>query len=148
MPEFRREVEIDVPVETIWQILTNPDTWPHWFPAVDSVSNVRGRGMGMAFDWMDDHEQGSGEIIRYDENERMDVRTQVGDDADLHMFEVKPDRGFLGLGKSDGCEVTYTLDTLVGGGFIGRFIAGGNPLDSRRVKSAMDRLKRYAEKGV
>ena len=145
MPEFRREIEIDVDVETIWQIINDPNTWPHWFPAVDAVSNVRGSGKGMQFNWQDDHEQGSGEVIRYEANERLDVMTQVGDDQDLHSFEVKADRGFLGLGKADGCEVTYTLDTLVGGGFIGRFIAGGNPLDTRRVKSAMERLKRYAE---
>jgi len=28
-PNFEREVEIDVTVEKVWEVMTNPDQWPH-----------------------------------------------------------------------------------------------------------------------
>ena len=40
MPKFERDVEIDAPVEKVWQIMTDPNYWPQWFPGIDSVSNV------------------------------------------------------------------------------------------------------------
>ena len=33
MPKFQRSVDIDAPVETVWRVLTNPQSWPEWFPA-------------------------------------------------------------------------------------------------------------------
>jgi hypothetical protein len=47
--------------------------------------------------------------------------------------------------NADECTVTYTLDTLTGGGMLGRFIAGGNPKDTMRVKKAMHTLRKVVE---
>lgn len=145
MAKFTRDIEIDASMETVWSVLNNPKTWPHWFPGVDAISEVRGRGQGMTFYWQDDNEQGSGRVVEAEPNERLEISTQLGDDEDLHIFELKPDRRIFGLGKSGRTDVRYTLDTLSGGGILGRFISAGNPLDMRRVKSAMDRLKDYIE---
>ncbi len=40
MPIFERSIEIDAPVEKVWEVLTDPRTWPEWFPGVDSVASV------------------------------------------------------------------------------------------------------------
>lgn len=69
----------------------------------------------------------------------------MGDDKDAHLFELKPDRGFLGLGGSHGCRLDYTLDTLMGGGILAQFLAGGNPKDTLRVKKALNSLKDLVE---
>ena len=145
MPKFNREVEINAPPEVVWEVLTSPSTWSHWFPGVDEVTKSSGSGQGATFNWRDDERNGNGKIVRVESNEHLEIMTQLGDDQDLHIFDVKPDRGFLGLGKPDGTEVEYTLDTLMGGGILANFIAGGNPKDALRVKQAMDRLKRYVE---
>jgi len=52
--------------------------------------------------------------------------------------------GFLGLAK-DETKVTYELDTLMGGGIISNFVAGGNPKDTLRVKKAVHALRRTVE---
>jgi hypothetical protein len=71
----------------------------------------------------------------------------MGDDKDLHIFKLRESGGFLGL-AGDETKVEYTLDTLMGGGIIGRFVAGGNPKDAMRVKKALHRLRRLVERDV
>ena len=52
--------------------------------------------------------------------------------------------GFLGL-AADECKVEYTLDTLMGGGILSNFVAGGNPRDAMRVKKAVHSLRKLVE---
>lgn len=141
MPKFEREVEIDAPVEKVWQVMTDLQYLNQWFPGVDTVtSSVPGR----SFEWISDGRTGTGAIVSAEVNKRLEITTQIGDDKDLHVFELKPSGGFLGL-NADECKVTYTLDTLMGGGILTNFIAGGNPIDSRRVVKAMNRLRKLVE---
>jgi len=144
MPKFEREVEIDAPVETVWKVITDPSHWPQWFPGVDSVSNVVSTGTGMSFDWTSDEGTGHGEVVSAEPMKHLEVVTQMGDDKDSHVFELKESGGFLGM-NADECTVTYTLDTLTGGGMLGRFIAGGNPKDTLRVKKATHLLRKLVE---
>jgi len=51
MPIFERSIEIDAPVEKVWEVLTDPRTWPEWFPGVDSVASVNTLSKGTRFDW-------------------------------------------------------------------------------------------------
>ena len=39
MPKFEREVEIDAPVEKVWQVMTDPKYVDQWFPGVDNVTS-------------------------------------------------------------------------------------------------------------
>ena len=144
MPKFEREVEIDAPVEKVWQVMTDPKNWSQWFPGVDSVSNVTSNSAGGNFQWVADGKTGQGTIVSMEPMKRLEVTTQLGNDKDSHVFELKPSGGFLGM-KADECKVKYTLDTLMGGGILTNFIAGGNPMDSMRVTKAMNRLRKLVE---
>lgn len=144
MPKFEREVEIDAPVEKVWEVLINPEYWPQWFPGVDSVSNVTTVVEGGQFEWIDDGQTGSGRIVDMEPMKHLKIVTRMGDDQDSHEFKLRSSGGFLGL-SDDECKVEYTLDTLMGGGILGNFIAGGNPKDAIRVKKAMHSLRRLVE---
>jgi uncharacterized protein YndB with AHSA1/START domain len=144
MPKFEREVEINAPIETVWNVLINPDNWPQWFPGIEGVSNVTSIGKGGKFDWTSGGKTGRGTLVAFDPLKRLEILTQVGDDKDSHLFTLNPSGGFLGL-NADECKITYTFDTLMGGGFLGDFLAGGNPRDALKVKNAMNLLRKLVE---
>jgi uncharacterized protein YndB with AHSA1/START domain len=144
MPKFEREVEIDAPVEKVWDVLTNPNTWSQWFPGIEEVSNITDVVENSQFEWKDEGRIGRGTIVKMDPHKRLEVITQMDDDRDSHVFTLKPSGGFLGLAK-DETKVTYELDTLMGGGIISNFVAGGNPKDTLRVKKAVHSLRRTVE---
>jgi uncharacterized protein YndB with AHSA1/START domain len=58
MPKFKREVEIDASIETVWGALTNPKHWPDWFPGVDSIAIVTSVSEGGSFEWLKDCQAG------------------------------------------------------------------------------------------
>ncbi len=144
MPKFEREVEIRAPVEKVWQVMTEPNHWSQWFPGVDSVTNVGPVSPGATLNWASEGRTGQARIVNMEPMKRLEVTTQVGNDQDSHVFVLQPGGGFLGLG-ADECKVVYTLDTLMGGGILATFVAGGNPKDELRVKNAMDHLKKLVE---
>lgn len=144
MPKFEREVEIDAPVEEVWKALTDPATWPQWFPGIDSVTKVTAIREGGTFEWTTEGKTGQGAIVKMEPMKRLMVTTQVGNDKDAHSFVLQPSGGFLGL-SADECKIEYTLDTLMGGGMLGNFLAGGNPKDALRVKKAMHLLRKLVE---
>jgi hypothetical protein len=111
---------------------------------VDSVSNVTSISEGGRFEWTDEGRTGHGTIAGMVPMKRLEIRTQMGNDRDAHVFQLRPSGGFLGL-TDDECKVRYTLDTLMGGGIVGRFVAGGNPRDALRVKKAMHMFRRLVE---
>jgi len=144
MPKFEREVEINAPVEKVWQVLINPNHWSEWFPGFVSVSNVTSASEGGRFEWVKDGRTGKGTIVKMEPMKLLEILTQMGDDKDSHVFKLRSSGGFLGL-SDDECKVEYTLDTLMGGGILGSFIAGGNPIDAMRVKNATNLLRKLVE---
>lgn len=144
MSKFERNVEINEPVEKVWAVLTDPSTWPKWFPYVDSVSNVTTLKKGSTFNWESNGQQGTITIVDFEPNKRLEVLTQLGDDKDSHVFTIKSSGGFFGL-ADDEAKVEYKLDTLTAGGILGRFITGGNPRDMFRVKNATNALRKLVE---
>lgn len=144
MPKFEREIEIDAPLEKVWQVMTDPASWPHWFPGIDSVSNVTSISVGGTFDWLADGKTGHGTIVTMEPMKKFEVLTQMADDKDSHNFKLHATGGFFGL-KNDECKIEYLLDTLAGGGILGNFISGGNPKDAIRVKKAMHNLRKFVE---
>jgi uncharacterized protein YndB with AHSA1/START domain len=147
MPVFEREVEIDAPVETVWNALTNPRLWEQWFPGIDSVSGVSSLQQGADFTWTSEGKSGRGRVVRMEPMQRLEIVTQLGDDQDKHTFQLRSSGGFLGL-SDDETKIEYSLDTMMGGGILGGFIAGGNPRDALRVKKAMNLFRRVVETGA
>jgi uncharacterized protein YndB with AHSA1/START domain len=144
MPKFEREVEIDAPIEKVWQALTNTSLWPQWFPGIEAVSNMTAVTQGGKFEWTDEGKKGTGTIVALEPMKRLEILTQMGDDKDSHVFKLRASGGFFGL-QDDECKVEYTLDTLMGGGILGSFVASGNPKDALRVKRAMNQFRRLVE---
>lgn len=144
MPKFEREVEIDSTVEKVWNVLTDPKHWPQWFPGVESVSNVISVQPGSTFSWTREGKTGECSIEVMEPLKEFKVLTQLGDDKDSHSFKLRASGGFLGL-NADECKVEYRLDTLMGGGILGNFIAGGNPVDAIKVKKAMLNFRKLVE---
>ncbi len=144
MPQFEREVEIHAPVEKAWNVLINSQYWPQWFPGVDGVSGVTSIGEGGSFEWTMGGKTGSGVVEKMEPQKRLVIRTQMGNDKDEHVFVLHPGGGLFGMNAGE-CKVEYTLDTLMGGGILANFIAGGNPKDELRVKDAMDHFKKLVE---
>lgn len=145
MPKFEREVEIDAPVEQVWKTLTDPDNWHQWFPGIENVSQTTSISTGGTFEWMSEGKSGQGTIQKMEPMKRLEIITVLGKDKDAHVFELQPSGGFFGQ-KDDECKVKYTLDTLMGGGIIGNFLAGGNPKETLRVKKSMHLLRKLVEK--
>lgn len=144
MPKFEREVEINAPVEKVWQAITDPNHWPEWFPGVDAVSAVTAVGQGGTFEYTSDGKPGRGVIRKMEPLKHLEIHTQLGEDEDSHVFDLHPSGGFFGM-NADECKVTYTLDTLMGGGILGSFIAGGNPKDALAVKNTTNHLRKLVE---
>lgn len=132
MPKFEREIEIDAPIEKVWEVMTNPNFWPQWFPGIESVTNAA-QTEGPSFEFTNEKGSGRGVIVKMEPLRKLEIITQIGSDKDKHEFELKPSGGFFGL-KADECKVEYELDTLMGGGILGNFVAGGNPIDAMKVK--------------
>jgi len=144
MPKFEREIEIDAPVEKVWEVMTDPKHWPEWFPGVESVSKVSAIREGGSFEWTHEGRTGTGTIVKMEAMKHLEILTQLGDDKDSHVFRLRPSGGLLGM-RDDECKVEYTLDTLMGGGLLGKFVAGGNPKDMLRVKKVMHLLRKLVE---
>jgi len=144
MPKFEREVEIDAPVEKVWGVITNPTYWPQWFPGIDSVAKVTSINEGGSVEWAAEGKAGTATVAKLVPMKRLEIVTQLGNDKDAHVFVLRPSGGLLGL-SADECKVKYTLDTLMGGGIVGNFVAGGNPKDAMRVKKAMHLLRKLVE---
>ena len=144
MPKFERSMDIDANVEKVWEVITKVDLWPHWFPGIDSVTNVSSVEAGGTFEWTGGGKTGTGVIGKVVPMKHLEVLTQMGDDKDSHVFELQPAGGFMGLGTNE-CKVDYTLDTLMGGGILGNLVAAGNPMDTLRVSKALTMLRKFVE---
>lgn len=144
MPKFEREVEIDAPVEKVWEAITNPRYWPQWLPGIEAVSDVTSSDEGGRFEWTGGERSGYAKIVKADPQKQLEILTVSGDDKDSHVFKLRPSGGFLGL-SADECKVKYILDTLTGGGILGNFIAGGNPVDALKVKNTTNKLRKLVE---
>jgi len=145
MAKFEREVEIDSVMQKTWEVLINPTFWPEWFPGVDSVEGVAAPVVGSNVKVVIKGEAGVATFVKMQAPELLEVTTQVGKDKDQHIFKLKSTGGLLGL-KADETKVEYKLDTLSGGGMIGRFFTNGNPVDAMKVNKAMIRFRKLVEK--
>lgn len=145
MPKFEREVEIDAPIDKVWEVLIDPRYWPEWFPGMDSVPAARAAALDSNVQFASKEEMGNATFVKMQQPNLLEIVTQIGDDKDQHVFRLKPTGGFLGM-AGDETKIEYILDTLVGGGIIGKFFTAGNPVDSMKVSKAIVKFRRLVEK--
>lgn len=143
MAKFEQKEDIDTSVEHVWSVLTAPKTWGMWFPGIAEVTVEGPLQKGTNFQWRNGAESGSGTVTRMDVNQVLEVIIEQGNKTAHHRFTVHPKGGILGVGARDA-QLEYVLDT--GGGFLDRFLRGGNPLDLKRMKDALAKVEDLSER--
>ncbi len=107
--------------------------------------NVSAVQDGGTFQFKSGGEVSSGAIAGVDATAfKLKVVTQSGGGPVTHMFDVDKSGGFLGMGGNDA-RLRYTLEYDPPGGFLGDFVAGGNPKDILKVKHTLEKVKGLAE---
>lgn len=143
--KFDQHIGIDATMDHVWSILTDPNKWPLWFPGMEEVTNFTGVADGSTFQFKQDDHVGTGSIVDVDEgNRRIKVVTQAGGSQVTHTFDVDRAGGVFGIGGNDA-RLRYTMEYDPPGGFIGDFIASGNPADMLKVKHVLEKVKDLAE---
>jgi uncharacterized protein YndB with AHSA1/START domain len=143
--KFDQHIDIDAPPDTVWGIITDPNTWARWFPDMEQLTNVSAVESGGTFQWSSGGEAGTGSIASLDPAaDRLKVFTQLGESQVTHTFDVDRSGGFLGLGGNDA-RLRYTMEYDPPGGFLSDFVAGGNPKDLLKVKQTLEKVKALAE---
>lgn len=145
MASFEQHVTIDAPMDRVWAMMTNPATWDQWFPGVDHISNLTAVEEGATFQWQDGNDTGSASIVEVDHGRGLIkvVTTEDGKQTS-HVFDLDRAGGFFGLGGND-TRLSYRREYAATGGFLGEFIAGGNPADALQVKRAVEKIKNLAQ---
>jgi uncharacterized protein YndB with AHSA1/START domain len=144
MTTFEQHTDIDAPIETVWSILANTSQWPLWFPGIDGATNLSAVDSGATFQFQSGGETNTGMITRADPNQRLELTTEHGGHQATHTFQLAHHGGLFGFG-GQGTRLEYTYAYEVAGGIIGSFIAGGNPVDTLKVKHTLDKVKELAE---
>ncbi len=139
---FDQHIDIDAPPDRVWSVLTNPGTWPMWFPDVEGLSNLTAVSQGATFSY---GSGGHGSVVAVEESTmRLKVVTQDGPVPVSHTFDIDRAGGFLGVGANDS-RLRYTLEYDPPGGFLSDFVAGGNPKDMLKVKHTLEKIKNLSE---
>jgi uncharacterized protein YndB with AHSA1/START domain len=145
MARFEQQVTIDAPIDQVWAMMTNPQTWAAWFPDVDSISGLEAVQEQASFTWQQGEVNGTATITEVDPNRGLiSVTTVKGDDNTNHTFDLDRTGGLFGLGAND-TKLMYRREYKADGGFLGEFIAGGNVADALDVKQTLAKIKRLAQ---
>lgn len=145
--KFEQHTDIDVPADKVWAIISDPSTWPLWFPDIQGTITIGSLDAGASFQWQNGDEVGNGSVVSVDTAaNRLTVITEQGDTPVTHIFDIDRSGGFLGLGGND-VRLKYTMEYDPPGGFISDFIVGGNPKDLLKVKHTLEKVKGLAEGG-
>jgi uncharacterized protein YndB with AHSA1/START domain len=141
--KFEQHIKIDAPNDVVWSVLTDPNKWPLWFPAMEQVTGFTGVKSGATFQFKHDDTVGTGAISNVDEAAgKILVVTQDGGHEVTHLFDI--DRsGFFGMGSDS--KLTYVMEYDPPGGFLGDFVAGSNPADLLKVKHTLEKVRDLAE---
>lgn len=144
MAHFEQHIDVDAPIETVWSILITPQQWPFWFPDMEGVNNLSAVETGGTFEWKVGDSVNAGTIVRVEPNQLLEVKVQHNGHVTSHNFTISRHGGIFGFGGHD-TRIEYAMSFHASGGFIGEFIAGGNPFDMIKVRSTLAKIKELAE---
>lgn len=146
MAKFEQRIKISAPVDTVWAILKDPNTWPLWFTEIGQLTNLSGVQTGSTFQYKSGDDMAAGSIVHVDEEQGIiKVMTQEGSVPVTHSFDVDRRSGIFGIGGNDS-QVVYVMEYDPPGGMLSDFIASGNPADLLKLKKTLERIKDLAEK--
>ena len=134
MASVEKTAEFSVPVDKLFALIADIGRWPEFIPALTSVSNVSGSGVGTTYDWEFKlgalpKFSGKGEVIEFVSNERIGVKTEGLPSNWVYTFADQGDQSQLKL------TVSYDIP---GGG-----IASG--LVSKQIEDGVDLLRGLVE---
>ena len=145
MAVFERSIKVDAPMDKVWAMITNPASWGGWFPDADEITGLEAVQEGAHFQWRDGNKTGTGSITKLDtERGLITVVMTEGGRQTEHTFDLDRSGGFLGFGGND-TSVKYRREYDAKGGFLGEFVAGGNPVDSIEVKRTLEKIRNLAQ---
>lgn len=145
MATFEQHVTIDAPMDKVWAMMSNPQTWAQWFPDVDSISGLSAVEPGTTFEWQDGDKHGSGSIVDVDTARGLiKVVTSLDEHQTTHTFDLDRTGGLFGMGGND-TKLLYRREYKASGSILGEFIAGGNIADTLDVKNTLNKIKRLAQ---
>jgi uncharacterized protein YndB with AHSA1/START domain len=145
--KFHQEIQINASPERVWSVLTDPKTWPRWFPELDEVTNLAAIKPGSTFKWRHGGDTGAGSIASVDPSaNRLEVITEGGSSPVTHTFDVDRAGGVLGMGGHD-TRLKYTMEYDPPGGALMDFVASGNPMDQVKVKHTLEKVRDLAQVG-
>lgn len=144
MAKFERVEEIDVPVDRVWATLIDIGLWDDFIPGIGAAAGAPHLSKGSEIPISAGEHQGTATVTTFEPNRRLDVVTNVAGHRTLHRFMLAASGGFLGLagGKT---KLEYEMEYNAPGGFLGSFLASGNPVDLMKVKRALDAIEKLAE---
>lgn len=143
--KFDDHIDIDAPPDVVWSLLSDPAKWPLWFKQFEQVSGLSKPSSGASFQWRHGGDNGTGVVLVYDpEKYILKLETREGNNQRTHTFDIDRSGGFLGMGANDA-RLRYTLEYDPPGGFLGDFVAGGNPADTMAVNNLLKQVRELAE---
>lgn len=113
MAIVEKTAEFGIPVDKLFVLIADVGRWPEWIPALTSVSNVSGSGVGTTYDWEFKLGplpafSGKGEVVEFVPNERIGVKTEGLPSNWLFSFS---DQG-------DQSQITLAIEYDIPGGGI------------------------------
>lgn len=145
MPKFEQDITIDAPVDKVWAVISNPESWGLWFPGADTVSGLSAVETGATFQFQQKGDSATARIVEVDAERGLVTFVTSDDGKDVsHTIDLDRTGGFLGFGGND-TKVKYIREYDAPGGFLGEFVTGGNPADTLAVKAVLERLKQAVQ---
>ncbi|OGP56025.1 MAG: hypothetical protein A2V67_13860 [Deltaproteobacteria bacterium RBG_13_61_14] len=90
------DVEIQAPVEKVFDYVADYNNLPHYIPEVKRVSNIQGQGLGTTFDWTVESKghrsQGRTVVVDYVPNQKIVLNSTCGKII-TEIFQPLPDGG-------------------------------------------------------
>ena len=119
MATVEKTAEFATSIEKAFDLIADLSSWPQWVPALTSVSNISGTGMGTTYNWEFKLGplpafSGTGEVTKFIPNKRFEVQTQGIPSTWLFKFSDRGDKTVISL------TIEYDLP---GGGIVSGLVA-------------------------
>jgi uncharacterized protein YndB with AHSA1/START domain len=148
VPVLEEQVEIDAPIEGVFELLADPVRGPEWTPnllSVEPLHNGQGAGPGtetrLLVNMAGRPSKGTGRCVEWDPPHRLVLASSLDAGVDsTTTFQLTPTES----GTAVAARLEYTLTS----GGLGRLVGGlvGNSMARRDLRKALTNLKSQVER--